>query len=501
MTQSISRAVAGAISAAALAVAVTAAGSVTPALAAPPSAGPKNVIYMIGDGMGYNHVAGTNIFETGQAMYQTEEDEDGNVTELDGDPVQVYEQDDFNRVALSTYQHGNDYDGEAAWSDFGYVNEDVTDSAAAGTAMATGQKTTNGVLGQHPETGDHLTNLSEVARETGRSSGVVSSVQYNHATPASFAVSNINRNNYVEIGSDMINAEHLDVVMGAGHPEFDDNGEPQEASYDYIGADDYAAVSSGETEWDYVEDVSDFEALASGELESDKLFGLAQVATTLQQARSDSGELPGEHLNDNVPDLSTMSEGALNVLGDNDEGFHLMIEGGAIDWTGHANDTVRNIEEQQDFNAAVESVVDWVEDHSSWKDTLLIVTADHETGYLWGEDSDPDYTPLSGAAGELPEVGWHSTNHTNHLVPFYFKGAGSEQLMRLADEEDPARGAYLDNVEPARLLMETWAEGDESGHPGNPPKHAEPNGPPSHANPGVGSSANPPAHANENARR
>jgi alkaline phosphatase len=492
----------GTISAAVLVGAVTATAGTVPAVAAPPHEGPKNVIYMIGDGMGYNHVASTNIFETGQAMYQTAEDEDGTVTELDGTPVQVYEQDDFSRVGLSSYQHGNDYDGEAAWSDFGYVNENATDSAAAGTAMATGQKTTNGVLGQHPETGEHLTNLSEVAHESGRSAGVVSSVQYSHATPASFAVSNSSRNNYVEIGGDMIDAEYLDVVMGAGHPEFDDNGEPQEASYDYIGAEDYAAVSSGETEWDYVEEVGDFEALASGEFESDKLFGLAQVATTLQQARSDSGELPGEGFNENVPDLSTMSEGALNVLGDNDEGFHLMIEGGAIDWTGHANDTVRNIEEQQDFNAAVESVVEWVEDNSSWKDTLLIVTADHETGYLWGEDSDPDYTPLAGAAGELPKVGWHSTNHTNHLVPFYFKGAGSDALMRLADEDDPVRGAYLDNVEPARMLMEMWAAEDDAGHPGNPPEHAKPNGPPSHANPGgPGMGGAPSDRSHENARR
>src|SRR5699024_6999886 len=140
----------------------------------------------------------------------------------------------------------------------------------------------------------------------------------------------------------------------------------------------------------------------NGEVETDKVFGLAQVATTLQQGRGgdSEGKLPGEvAFNENVPDLPTMSEGALEVLGQNEDGFHLMIEGGAIDWTGHANETTRNIEETQDFNAAVESVVDWIETNSSWDETLLVVTADHETGYLGGVEDGPALPERTASGG------------------------------------------------------------------------------------------------------
>src|SRR5699024_6610289 len=154
--------------------------------------------------------------------------------------------------------------------------------------------------------------------------------------------------------------------------------------------------------------------------------------TTLQQNRpgESEGTLPGEGpVNDNVPDLATTSDGALNVLGTNDDGFHLMIAGGAIDWTGHANETTRNLDETRNFNKAVESGVDGVETNSAWDETLLVVTADHETGYLGGAGDDPNFTEMTGTAGELPTVGWSSGNHTNHLVPYFFKGAGSDAIL------------------------------------------------------------------------
>jgi len=267
---------------------------------------------------------------------------------------------------------------------------------------------------------------------------------------------------------------------------YDNDGNERAASYDYISESTFNAVSNGDTDWDYVETKSDFEALAEGSVESDKVFGLAQVETTLQQGRSggEAGQLPGEiAFNDNVPDLATMSEGALNVLGQDDEGFHLMIEGGAIDWTGHANDTTRNIEETQDFNAAVESVVDWVEENSSWDETLLIVTADHETGYLGGAEDDPNFTEMTGNAGELPTVGWSSGDHTNHLVPYFFKGAGSDAILNSTIGTDPVRGDYIDNVTVANLLKdELWAEDtneeEQRGNgPAKPAVPANPNGP------------------------
>src|SRR5690625_2005180 len=283
------------------------------------------------------------------------------------------------------------------------------------------------------------------------------------------------------------------------HPMYDNDGNERAASYDYISESTFNAVSNGDTDWDYVETKSDFEALAEGSVESDKVFGLAQVETTLQQGRSggEAGQLPGEiAFNDNVPDLATMSEGALNVLGQDDEGFHLMIEGGAIDWTGHANDTTRNIEETQDFNAAVESVVDWVEENSSWDETLLIVTADHETGYLGGAEDDPYFTEMTGNAGELPTVGWSSGDHTNHLVPYFFKGAGSDAIMNSTVGTDDVRGDYIDNVTVANLLKdELWAEDtneeEQRGNgPAKPAVPANPNGPGEPATPATPAQGN-----------
>src|SRR5690625_8027756 len=90
--------------------------------------------------------------------------------------------------------------------------------------MASGTKIYNGALNIDAD-GNELHTMSQLAHETGRSAGVVASVQYNHATPASYAVANPSRNAYLEIGDAMLDAEHLDVVMGAGHPMYNDDGE------------------------------------------------------------------------------------------------------------------------------------------------------------------------------------------------------------------------------------------------------------------------------------
>ncbi|NJL30612.1 MAG: PEP-CTERM sorting domain-containing protein [Phycisphaerales bacterium] len=120
-----------------------------------------------------------------------------------------------------------------------------------------------------------------------------------------------------------------------------------------------------------------------------------------------------------------------------------MIEGGAVDWAGHANQLDRMIEEQIDFDNAVTEAVAWVEANSNWNETLIIVTADHETGYLMGAsdgsagfmdvngnnqfDAGVDYAHLkNNGAGNLPGASWYSGNHTNQLVPLFAKGAGAE---------------------------------------------------------------------------
>lgn len=419
--------------------------------------GPKNIIYMIGDGMGYNHVAAANLYESGQTRYQVEGETDpGQLEELAGDPVQVYEGDDWNHLAMTTFQEGNSYDGQQAWSDHNYVNENYTDSAAAGTAMATGEKTSNGSLGVNSD-GEAMENTSERAKAQGKAAGVVSDVPFSHATPAAWAAHNPDRNDYHSIAHEMLHGD-LDVIMGAGHPFYDaDNERLAEPDYGYISEEDFAAVSTGDTDFEYFEEDADFQALADGEVEEDtQYFGLAQVESTLQHDRSGDSEVPYDVEQNDVVDLATMSEGALNALNTDDDGFHLMIEGGAIDWAGHANDIARDIEEVQAFNDAVDVVVDWVEDNSSWDETLLIVTADHETGYLSGQDEELGWKALHGAAGEVPAHDYYSGNHTNQVVPFFYKGAGSEDITASVTGSDPVRGDYIDNVTVANLTFNEW---------------------------------------------
>lgn len=416
---------------------------------------PKNIIYMIGDGMGYNHVAAANLYESGQTRYQVEGEAGSELSEVPGEAVQVYEGHEWSQLAMTTFQYENSYEPDRAWADHNYVNEKFTDSAAAGTAMATGEKTVNGKIGVD-ENNTAVENTSERAKAQGKAAGVVSSVPFSHATPAAWAAHNPNRNDLIPMAEEMINSD-LDVIMGAGHPFFNNDHEKVSTAYQkYMSVEQYERLSNGETDFTFLEEDSDFQALAQGDVEAERYFGLAQVADTLQHDRSGDSLVPYDTPLNDVVDLATMSEGALNVLNQDEDGFHLMIEGGAIDWAGHANDIARDIEEVQAFNEAVEAVVTWVEENSSWDETLVIVTADHETGYLSGQGEDPDYRALTGAAGEVPTHDYYSRNHTNMLVPVFFRGAGSEDIARSTTGTDPVRGEYIDNVTIANLTLDKW---------------------------------------------
>ena len=132
-----------------------------------------------------------------------------------------------------------------------------------------------------------------------------------------------------------------------------------------------------------------------------------------------------------------------------------MIEGGAIDRSGHANESARIIEETAEFVKAIDDVATWVEKYSSWEETLLIVTADHETGFVNGP-SKMDFRPLSKDTSGSIQMEWLSEQHTNQLVPFFIRGAGFHTVLNLADQQDLVRGRYLDNTEFAQLVMQRW---------------------------------------------
>jgi alkaline phosphatase len=422
---------------------------------------PENIIVMISDGMGYNQVDVTSMWQYGKSRYQR----------IDGGhpqrvPSQVYQRFPVQYPMETTYIFG-EYDPERAWTEFDYVTNLVTDSAAAATAMSTGVKTRRWI--GLDRDGNRLTHSIQAAQALDKATGVVSTNVWTHATPAGFSAYSEDRRDYDTIARSMVLDSGLDVIMGTGHPWYDNDGRRVETpNYSFVGGQElWDGLQSGDTgnpeidSWTTIETLEEFRALAAGEGPlPDRVLGTAEVLGTLQYNRSGDRNAPPftDPLNDNVPTLAEMSRAALNVLDNaSDEGFYVMLEGGAVDYAGHDNALGGLIEEQVDFNLAVEEVVDWVERESSWRETLVIVTSDHETGYLLGPGSDPERKPVvNNGRGNMPGVSWHSDYHTNQLVPFYAKGAGANRFRSYATEKDPVLGRYIDLTNIAHVTFDLW---------------------------------------------
>ena len=450
----------------------------------------KNVILMIADGSGYNTWLAAS-------MYQAK---------LGG---QVYDRPGWRRVGCSTYplnlfiaptgSVAQDrtliYDPLKAWdgttsdsknagfAGYVYLTTTATDSAAAATAMATGRKTYNNSINwsndNRPMRG---LSIAEIAKARGKSVGVITTVQWSDATPAGLGgAHNVNRKNHAEIANEMLGGGRLDVIMGACNPDFDNDGRELPANarrdYQWVGGEEtWKSLKQGKRGWKLIENKADFEALTSGPA-LPKVLGVAQVANTLQEKRgrpltalktTAAVTTPAEQpfsipFNQHVPTLATMTKGAINCLDHNPKGFYLMIEGGAVDWANHANEPARMIEEQVDFVKAVEAVVDWVDKHSNWDDTLLILTADHECGLVWGPKSHKiAFDPIEdNGPGRLPGMKHNSHGHSNSLVPLYARGPGSRRFSEELAEGIDAKaavvwrfsGLYIDNTSIFKVMQ------------------------------------------------
>jgi alkaline phosphatase len=374
----------------------------------------------------------------------------------------MYHWDDPNQ---QWFLHG--YDAGQAWTIFDYVNWYATDSAAAATTMSTAEKTYGGAIGvnlaQEP-----LLHAFDVAEAQGKMTGVITSVQWSHATPAGFVAHNISRNNYAEIAQEMVYDAATDVIMGCGNPWFNPSGEPVSTPNDfkYVGGqatwDELVAGTAGgdangdgvDDPWLLIQDRVEFQALMTGDT-PERVLGVAQVYKTLQQGRDGDGMADPYvvPLTETVPTLEEMTRAALNILDEDPDGFCLMVEAGAVDWASHANQPGRVIEEEIDFNMAVEAAIEWVEENSNWGETLLIVTGDHETGYLTSPGSDASVPLVNNGPGSLPGMEFNSGSHTNSLIPLYVKGRGGRLLRHWADGYDPVRGLYIDNTDLGELIF------------------------------------------------
>jgi alkaline phosphatase len=233
----------------------------------------------------------------------------------------------------------------------------ITDSAAAGTALATGVKTNGGYISVDPKFKSVAT-IAEKAKKMGMKVGIVSSVTINHATPAVFYSHQKSRNLYYEIGMDLANSG-FDYFGGGGpvDPEGKRSKNPKGSVLDLAKMNGYKIVS----------DRNQFLALKKG---SGKIFAFKEAGQALP------------YVIDTKPSDITLVEftkKGIELL-DNDKGFFMMVEGGKIDWACHANDAVTAIKDTLEFDKSLKVAYDFYKKHP--KETLIVVVGDHETGGL-----------------------------------------------------------------------------------------------------------------------
>lgn len=298
--------------------------------------GPKNIIMVVGDGMGPAYTTAYRLFK-------------------DNPETAAIEPTVFDNILVgrsSTYP--------AKVSGF------VTDSAASATALATGHKSYNGAIGVDVDV-KPLETVMEYAKSIGKSTGLVVTSQINHATPASYAAHVKQRKMYDKIANQFfdnrIGEKHtVDVMLGGGVSYFkrddrDVTKDFENAGYQYI--DQYSQLSA---------------------VNNDQLLGLF-APVGLPWALDDS----------NKHRLKAMTEVAIDRLDNNENGFFMLVEGSQVDWAGHANDIAAAMVEMDDLAVTIKYLKEYVKTNP---DTLVIITADHSTGgFTIGANGDYAWKP------------------------------------------------------------------------------------------------------------
>ena len=236
------------------------------------------------------------------------------------------------------------------------------DSASTATSMASGNKTLSGVINYDIDLANPFKLITEYAKEAGKKVGVLTSVSLDHATPAAYYAKVPSRSQYYDIMVQGVTGTTLDFLGGGGI--LDPDGEKSENPQGNIIE---LAQQNGFT---YANTVDDIKALNA---DSGRV-----LAITPELGGSEAMQYELDRTDEQLS-LSDMTSAAINVL-DNENGFFLMVEGGKIDWTGHANDAATEINETLAFSDAVQVAIDFYNEHPD--ETLIIVTGDHETGGL-----------------------------------------------------------------------------------------------------------------------
>lgn len=333
---------------------------------------PRNIILMIGDGMGVSHVTAARTYK-GQLELEK-----------------------FKHVGLLlTHAYGKDY---------------ITDSGAAATALSTGVKTFYGAIAVGPDSSIVETVL-ERAKKKGKKTGLVVVCSITHATPASFVAHVPSRRMELQI-AEQIAAGETDLLLGGGWGWFlpVDLGGRRKDGKNLI----QSMIQRG---YVYVSSDSAYRAL---NLQSvNRLLGLfSENHVGNAQTRK--------------PSLREMTKTALEFLSRGENGFFLMVEGSQIDWAGHDNNSDQIIIETADFDDAIGEVIRFAQKDN---ETLVIVTADHETG---------GYALHGGSLAERKVKGaFTTTHHTGSMVPLFAMGPGAERLTGI-----------MDNTNVGKILMD-----------------------------------------------
>jgi alkaline phosphatase len=234
----------------------------------------------------------------------------------------------------------------------------ITDSASAGTALATGNKTLSGVLNMDPSKTTKFTPITEQAKAKGMKIGIVTTVSLDHATPAAFYAKSPSRSNYYDIAA-QIASSSFDYFGGGGFLQ------PTGAKKDQPDVVELARKAG----YRYVNAKADFLALKKG----------AGKVLAVNEKLADSSSLPYEidRASDDLS-LADYTAKGIELLSDNPKGFFMMVEAGKIDWACHANDAGASIMDTLALDAAVAKALEFQAKYP--KDTLIVVTGDHETG-------------------------------------------------------------------------------------------------------------------------
>ena len=355
----------------------------------------KNVIYLIGDGMGFGAVSSLLLSED-------------SVTGFEQAPV----------IGLSETCSANNY---------------VTDSPAGGTALACGVRTKNGYLGVDPE-GKPLTSILRKAQAMGKRSGIVVNTVLTEATPAAFYAGVTSRSMSFDIAKQFTESG-VDVAIGAGLEPFIKRPDSLDLTATLInkGYDvhlDWKTVL-GTTSKKFVGilPMGDVHRRnESGNTTAGAADG-AEVCLAAKLAASSEENGDTTRLSEPTVYLEKATAKALEVLSnDNRQGFFLMIESAIIDGYGHNNDSEGMIEEMKEFDNTLRQLIAYVNQHP---ETLLVVTADHETG-----GTGVSYKSYEVGSTTPVQLSFSTKGHTGTVVPVFAYGAGAEAFAGIMKNTD-----------------------------------------------------------------